>query len=272
MAIYAIGDVQGCYDELQFLLEKVKFSPEQDVLWSCGDLVNRGPKSLKTLRFCKSLGDSFINVLGNHDLHMMSVARGHRKPRPADTFQNVFDAPDREELLEWMHKMPLFHYDKKHQIAMVHAGVPPNWGLKKCLKYSAEISDVLRSDRCDAFFAAMYGDKPDRWDKNLKGTERWRLITNYFTRMRFCDAEGRLELTNKSSPDHAPKGYAPWYSHESKLMQKMPLLFGHWASLMGKTGYSRAIALDTGCAWGGKLTVCELTKGYPRTSIKALQH
>ena len=272
MSIYVLGDIQGCYDELQLLLEKLEFEPKTDVLWSCGDMVNRGPKSLKTLRFCKSLGESFVNVLGNHDLHLMSVARGHRKPRPADTFHKILSAPDRDELLDWMHRMPLFHYDEDHQVAMVHAGVPPRWGLKKCKRYSAEISEVLLSDSCDQFFAEMYGDKPDLWSKHLEGPERWRLITNYFTRMRFCDAQGRLELTNKSAPSAAPKGFAPWYQHESKLMKKMPILFGHWASLMGDSGNRKAIALDTGCAWGGELTACKLIDGFPRTSVKAVSH
>jgi|TARA_B110000483_G_scaffold216241_1_gene267578 bis(5'-nucleosyl)-tetraphosphatase (symmetrical) len=270
--IYAVGDIQGCYDELRLLLDKIQFDPDKDVLWSCGDMVNRGPKSLQTLRFCKSLGDSFVNVLGNHDLHIMAVARGHKKSCPTDTFQKIFDASDREELLNWMHKMPLFHYDKNHNVAMVHAGVPPQWGLKKCLKYSAEISKILTSNKCDDFFSAMYGNKPDIWNKSLEAPDRWRLITNYFTRMRFCDPKGRLELTTKSSPDTAPKGFAPWYCHESKLMSKMPLLFGHWASLMGESGNKRAIALDTGCAWGGALTACKISAKFPRISVNAITH
>jgi bis(5'-nucleosyl)-tetraphosphatase (symmetrical) len=271
MSIFVVGDIQGCYDELQLLLEKVQFDPEKDTLWSCGDLVNRGPKSLKTLRFCKSLGPAFINVLGNHDLHMLAVARGHRKLRSADTFQKVLVAPDREEILDWVRSMPIFHYDKDRNIAMVHAGVPPIWSLKKCLSYSSEISDVLTSPQCDLFLANMYGNQPPIWDESLTDTTRWRCLTNYFTRMRFCDALGKLELTFTAGPNNAPAGYAPWYSHESKLMKKMPILFGHWAALMGKTGYTNAIALDTGCAWGGKLTACQLTDDFPKTSVKALK-
>ncbi len=270
MSIYVVGDLQGCYDELQLLLEKVKFDPAEDVLWSCGDMVNRGPKSLKTLRFCKSLGTAFVNVLGNHDLHMLAVARGHRKLRSADTFGKVLIAPDREEILDWLRSMPLFHYDSNHNIAMVHAGVPPIWGLKKCLTHSAEISSILNSAQCDLFLAKMYGNTPNLWDDALSGPERWRCITNYFTRMRFCDAQGKLELTTTSGPGNAPKGYAPWYSFEGKIFKKMPVLFGHWAALMGETGNPRAIALDTGCAWGSKLTLCELTENFPRTSVKAL--
>lgn len=271
MSIYVVGDIQGCYDELRLLLDKISFDPSKDVLWSCGDMVNRGPKSLKTLRFCQSLGSAFINVLGNHDLHMLAVARGHRKLRSADTFNKVLVAPDREEILNWVRSMPLFHYDKEHNIAMVHAGVPPMWGLKKCLRYSGEISDVLTSVQCDLYLSNMYGNLPDTWDQSLSAPERWRVITNYFTRMRFCDANGKLELTTTSGPNNAPQGYAPWYSHKSKLMKKMPILFGHWAALMGKTGNNNAIALDTGCAWGSRLTACQLSEGFPRTSVKAIK-
>ena len=271
MSVYIVGDIQGCYDELQLLLEKLQFDPSKDKLWSCGDMVNRGPKSLKTLRFCKSLGDAFINVLGNHDLHMLSVAEGHRKARSADTFQKVFKAPDRDELLDWVRQMPLFHYDKEHNAAMVHAGVPPIWSLKKCLKYSEEVSQILKSEARHQYFANMYGNKPDLWDKKLEGPERWRLITNYFTRMRFCAPDAHLELETKSGPSHAPKGYSPWFQHPSKTMKKVPIFFGHWASLMGESNNSRAIALDTGCAWGGSLTACELVEGLPRTSVAAIK-
>lgn len=271
MSIYVVGDLQGCYDELQLLLEKVAFDPAKDVLWSCGDMVNRGPKSLKTLRFCRSLGAAFVGVLGNHDLHMLAVARGHRKLRTVDTFQKILIAPDREEILNWLRSMPLFHYDKDLNVAMAHAGVPPMWGLKKCLGYSAEITEVLTSTGCDLYLSNMYGNKPEIWSDSLSGTARWRAITNYFTRMRFCDPLGKLELTTTSGPSNAPWGYAPWYSHESKLMKKMPIVFGHWAALVGKTDNPRAIALDTGCAWGGQLTVCEIAENFPRTSVKALK-
>ncbi|MBT5332234.1 MAG: symmetrical bis(5'-nucleosyl)-tetraphosphatase [Porticoccaceae bacterium] len=271
MSTYVVGDIQGCYDELQLLLEKVDFDPDKDVLWSCGDMVNRGPKSLKTLRFCKSLGSAFWGVLGNHDLHLLAVARGHRKTRSADTFEKILTAPDREELLGWIRTLPLFHYDAEHNVALVHAGVPPTWGLKKCLELSEEISQTLLSDQCDLFLQNMYGNDPASWDKSLQGPERWRCITNYFTRMRFCSPEGKLELKTTSGPKSAPKGYAPWYQHKSKLMKKVPILFGHWAALMGQTDNNQAIALDTGCAWGGTLTLCELNSDFPRTSVKTLK-
>lgn len=271
MSIYAVGDLQGCYDELQLLLEKVAFDPSKDILWSCGDMVNRGPKSLKTLRFCMDLGPAFVGVLGNHDLHMLSVARGHRKPRSADTFQKILIAPDREEILTWIRSMPLFHYDRDLNVAMAHAGIPPMWGLKKSLRYSAEISAVLKSNQCDLYLSNMYGNQPDIWKESLEGPERWRTITNYFTRMRFCSPSGQLELTTTSEAKNAPKGYAPWYSHKSKLMKKMPILFGHWAALMGETDQPQAIALDTGCAWGGRLTLCKVAEGFPRTSVEALK-
>lgn len=271
MSTYAVGDIQGCYDELQLLLEKVSFDPTKDVLWSCGDMVNRGPKSLKTLRFCKSLGEAFVGVLGNHDLHMLAVARGHRNIRTADTFQKILVAPDREEILSWLRSMPLFHYEETLGVAMAHAGVPPMWSLNKCLRYSQEISDLLQSNQCDLYLSNMYGNLPHTWSESLSGTKRWRSITNYFTRMRFCDPKGKLELSTTSGASNAPQGYAPWYMHQSKVMKKAPVLFGHWAALMGITNHENAIALDTGCAWGGKLTLCKISEGFPRTSVEAIK-
>jgi bis(5'-nucleosyl)-tetraphosphatase (symmetrical) len=271
MAVYAVGDIQGCYDELRLLLDKLQFDPDQDQLWSCGDLVNRGPKSLKTLRFCHSLGDSFVGVLGNHDLHMLSVSRGHRPPRRGDTFRKFLTAPDRDELLDWLRRMPLFHYDSDLGIAMVHAGVHPAWNLKKCRQLSSEISRLLLSNLADQYLASMYGNRPNQWKDDLEGPARWRVITNYFTRMRFCTAEGKLELITKAGPNTAPKGYRPWYEHPGKVMKKTPIIFGHWAALMGQTGNPMAQALDTGCAWGCQLTACEITEGFPRTSVDKIK-
>lgn len=268
MAIYAVGDIQGCYDELRRLLDSVDFDPHRDTLWSCGDMVNRGPKTLKTLRFCRELGDSFQAVLGNHDLHLLAVARGHRPQARSDTLKKLLVAPDRDELLDWLRSWPLCHYDKKHQVLLVHAGVHPNWSLKKCLALSDEIQEVLQSHDLDRYLASMYGNRPAKWNDELKNETRWRVITNYFTRMRFCAANGKLQLRSKAGASSAPAGYAPWYSHPVKVMKENTVVFGHWAALMGKTGLERAQALDTGCAWGNQLTLCQIKPGFPRTCVE----
>lgn len=271
MAIYAIGDVQGCYDELRKLLDKIKFDPQLDQIWSCGDLVNRGPKSLKTLRFCRDLGGAFRMVLGNHDLHLLSVGRGHRPARVTDTFGRVLRASDRDELFDWLVRMPLFMYDAELKVAMVHAGISPVWSLQQCLDLSDELSAILQSPVLDLYLSSMYGNEPSIWSDALTGPARWRTATNYFTRMRFCDAAGKLELLTNSGPDTAPPGYRPWYEHASRVMETTPVVFGHWAALMGKTTTSRAIAIDTGCAWGFELTACNLSNGFERTSVKKLK-
>ncbi len=270
MAIYAVGDIQGCYDELRRLLDAVDFDPQKDQLWSCGDLVNRGPRSLKAMRFCRDLGDSFQGVLGNHDLHLLAVSRGHRPQSRSDTLKKILLAPDRDELLEWLRSWPLFHYNEKHQVALVHAGVHPDWSAKKCLKLSKEIQDVLQSPMADRYLAGMYGNRPSRWKDELQEEARWRVITNYFTRMRFCAANGKLQLRCKAGPNAAPAGYSPWYQHRVKLMQETTIIFGHWAALNGNSGNPRAQALDTGCAWGNKLTLCEIKAGFPRTSVEKI--
>lgn len=256
MSTYAIGDIQGCYDELLALLELVEFNPQKDTLWLAGDLVNRGPKSLETLRYVKSLGSSAITVLGNHDLHLLACAHGVKKAK--GSLKAILEAPDREELLDWLCQQPLIHHCPHLNFAMVHAGIPPIWTLQKAIELSAEVESVLQSKDRQTYFDHMYGDQPDTWSDNLSGMERLRVITNYFTRMRFCDASGKLELETKETADNWPEGYQPWFNFQRDKLNNLKLIFGHWAALEGNTQSDTVFGLDTGCVWGGALTALRL--------------
>lgn len=256
MTHYAVGDLQGCLTPLQNLLERVDFQPGRDTLWSTGDLVNRGPQSLETLRFCYHLGDSFRMVLGNHDLHLLATARGHRAPHRKDTFQAILEAPDRSTLLGWLQQQPLLF--SEDGFTVVHAGIPPQWRLPQAHQHAAEVAAVLRGPDADRFFANMYGDEPNQWSDHYRGPARWRLITNYFTRMRFCDAHGRLDLINKQGPEAAPPGMAPWFRFRNCVTEKEQIIFGHWAALNGRECGPGLYPLDTGCVWGGRLRLMRL--------------
>ncbi|MGQ9426251.1 symmetrical bis(5'-nucleosyl)-tetraphosphatase [Gilvimarinus sp. F26214L] len=261
MSTYAVGDLQGCLDPLKCLLDQVNFDPVRDRLWLCGDLVNRGPASLETLRFLYGIRGSLVGVLGNHDLHLLALAWGTNAPRPKDTLAGILEAPDREELLNWLRHFKLVHHDASLGFAMVHAGIPPIWTLSEAVARSREVEAVLQGEQYRTYFANMYGNEPDCWSEDLKGPERWRVITNYFTRMRFCSAEGRLELKCKLGPDRAPEGFAPWFRHPSPALDESKLVFGHWASLEGKTDREGLYALDTGCVWGRQMTMLCLETG-----------
>ena len=258
MATYAIGDVQGCLEAFKALLKTIKFDPKKDTLWLAGDLINRGTESLETLRFIYSLRDSIITVLGNHDLHLLAVAANLRPCSVSDTLDEILQAPDCNTLLKWLRQQPLLHHDSKLRYTMVHAGIPPQWSLKKAIKRAKEVEEVLRSDRADLFLLSMYGNKPKRWKKGLSDVERWRVITNYFTRMRFCTEEGKLDLKTKSGLQNIPDGYAPWFAHSDRKTKNDLIIFGHWASLEGKSYTKNTFALDTGCVWGGALTAMRL--------------
>jgi len=257
VAIYAIGDVQGCYTQLQKLLSKLNFNAEEDTLWFSGDLVNRGHQSLDVLRFVKNLGAGAVTVLGNHDLHLMAVAEGVTKYRRHDTFKDILDAADRDDLLTWLRHQPLLHYDAALNMTMVHAGIVPQWSRHIATQCASEVEAVLRSSNYRKFFKHMYGDEPNLWSDSLTGWERLRFITNTFTRLRYCDKKGRQTLQVKGPLGSQPKGYLPWFNVPNRQSRGDTLLFGHWASL-GTGFFDNVIALDSACAWGGSLSALRI--------------
>jgi len=258
MAIYAIGDIQGCYEPLQRLLDKVEFNPAKDHLWIAGDLVNRGPLSLEVLRFLKDLGHRASCVLGNHDLHLLAVYYAGHKIKRHDTLDRVLKAKDADDLMDWLRHQPLVHFDEPGNWCMSHAGIPPLWSARKAKRLSQEVEAVLQGNRHVEFFENMYGNLPVRWDKRLEGHDRIRMIVNYLTRMRFVDRHSTLNLEIKEGLSSAPKGFIPWFQHPSRKAEKTRMLFGHWAALEGKVDVPNVYALDTGCVWGGKLTALRL--------------
>ena len=258
MATYVVGDLQGCLAPLIQLLEQINYHPEQDKLWFAGDLINRGEESLETLRFIKSLGSNATVVLGNHDLHLLAVSHGYGKLKRGDTLAEILTAGDRDDLMDWLRNQPLFHYDEQLNTVMTHAGIPPCWDLQKAQSLAKEVEDKLKSDSVDEFFATMYGNKPNTWSDDLTGLDRLRAITNYLTRMRFCDENSKLDLESKEGINTATKGYAPWFNYPTKVPEGCHIVFGHWAALEGKTQKDCIHALDTGCVWGGSLTALRL--------------
>lgn len=260
MSIYVVGDIQGCFSCLQKLLEQVGFRTPRDHLWAVGDLVNRGPASLETLRFCKGLGDNFRTVLGNHDLHLLAVARSVKAPNYKDTLQDILSAPDRHDILEWLQHQPLLISEGRYTI--VHAGIPPDWSLEDACARAREVETALASPIASlGFFRNMYGNEPVAWRDDLAGNDRLRVITNYFTRMRYCDANGVLELQNKQPPVSGPPGYLPWFAHKNRKTRDNRIVFGHWASLNGVADGGYLFPLDTGCVWGGRLRLLSLDTG-----------
>jgi bis(5'-nucleosyl)-tetraphosphatase (symmetrical) len=271
MTTYAIGDVQGCFDALQALLEKMRFDPARDTLWFTGDLVNRGPQSLAALRFVKALGDRAVCVLGNHDLHLLAVAAGRSKRKPQDTLDEVLGAPDRDELLDWMRQRPLLHHDTALGWTLVHAGLLPQWNLADARRLAAEAESVLRGVGATEFFAHMYGDLPDHWREDLAGYERLRVIVNACTRLRYCDLEGNMDLRFKGAPGSQPPDLVPWFQVPRRHSRGLNIVFGHWSTLGAYQG-DGVLALDGGCLWGGELCGARLEPGHAqilRISCKA---
>jgi len=276
MATYAIGDVQGCFDELKALLALIKFNSDRDQLWFCGDLVNRGPKSLKTLRFIRSLGANAITVLGNHDLHLLATAYDHKKPGKKDTLNAILRADDADELLDWLRHQHLLFHDKEKKITLVHAGIHPHWSIKKARKLAKEVEHILQSDNHINFYKHMYGDKPFVWEDSLSGWPRYRFITNILTRLRYCDLEGKPALNAKGPPGSQAKNLIPWYEVPKRKSRKDTIIFGHWSTLphAGKTCKNNTYAIDSGCLWGGVLTamrVDESTYTYTRLDCPGAQ-
>jgi len=251
---YAVGDIQGCDEELQTLLERLKFSADRDQLWFVGDLVNRGPDSLPALRRVRSLGDNAVVVLGNHDLHLLAVAHGARRPRPSDTLDEVLAAPDRDALLEWLITRPLAHAQGAD--LMVHAGLVPQWTVAGTLALAREVGEALRHDP-RALFQHMYGNEPDRWDERLAGVHRLRFAINVLTRLRVCTADGRVDLGVKGEPPSPPSPLRPWFAHAERASREARVIFGHWSAL-GLVREHGVIGLDTGCVWGGALSAVDL--------------
>ncbi|WP_249978677.1 symmetrical bis(5'-nucleosyl)-tetraphosphatase [Vreelandella olivaria] len=268
MSTYAIGDLHGCYVEFIALLEQLNFDPAQDTLWLVGDLINRGPGSLDCLREVKALGNSVRCVLGNHDFHLLVVARGGGQLKKYDTLDDILAAPDREGLLDWLQSQPLAVY--QDDALMAHAGVLPFWSAQQTVSLSQEVQVALSSEHSGAFLTQLFGNHPDRFVDDLEGIDRLRCIVNVLTRMRFIDAQGRLDFAAKEGLDSAPKGFYPWFQYPRN--DDLKLLFGHWAALEGQTPGAQVnvSAIDTGCVWGGSLTALNLETGE-RTSVPSQQ-
>ncbi len=276
MADYAIGDVQGCYESLQRLLDLIDFNDRRDRLWFVGDLVNRGPQSLAVLRFIRSLPIAAKITLGNHDLHLLGSLFGHLPWKGHDdTIEQVLTAPDAEELGHWLRAQSLLCYSSELNVVMCHAGVAPIWDLAQAMSLAHELEAVLVGEEYVDFFSHMYGNQPNIWSDKLTGMDRLRVITNYFTRMRFCDAEGGLLLDVKGTLKDTPASYYPWFDVPNRKEIPVEIVFGHWAALGGQTPHPHIHALDTGCYWGGELTALRLqdkkrfvVKGVERRDIK----
>jgi bis(5'-nucleosyl)-tetraphosphatase (symmetrical) len=256
MARWAIGDVQGCGEEFDELLARIRFSTDRDRLWLVGDLVNRGPRSLRVLQRVRSLGANAISVLGNHDLHLLAVALAGAKLRKGDTLDDILAAPERDALIEWLLQLPLAYSERGSGDLLVHAGVVPQWSVAQTLELAEEVHQALRQDP-RRVLSSMYGDQPERWQPTLKGTERLRFTVNVLTRLRFCTAEGRIDLKQKGSPDSVQKPWLPWFEIPARASRATRIIFGHWSAL----GFHREpglLGLDTGCVWGGVLTAVNL--------------
>jgi bis(5'-nucleosyl)-tetraphosphatase (symmetrical) len=259
---YAIGDVQGCFDDLLRLLEKLDFDPEVDRLWFTGDLVNKGPNSLELLRFVRGLGSAAISVLGNHDLHLLAVAAGAVKIRKKDTIAEILDAPDCEELLFWLRHQPVLYHSETLGFTMIHAGLPPQWDLDKARQCARELETVLQNFDYEELFLHLPGDAPLRWREDLEGWDRLRFITNCFTQLRWCDLSGRIDLLGKRQTVAAKKKRSrPWFEIPHRTSKPLRILFGHWAKLVvapPARGAAGVVPLDTGCANGGRFTAFRL--------------
>lgn len=255
MSTYLIGDIHGCFDELKALLQRVNFDPQADTLWLTGDLVARGPGSLEVLRFVRDLGDSVRLVLGNHDLHLLAVYAGISRNKPKDRITPLLEAPDADELINWLRRQPVLQVDEQQGIVMAHAGISPQWDLDTARLCAREVEAMLSSDSYPLFLDAMYGDMPNNWSPELTGLARLRFSTNVFTRMRYCFPNGQLDMICKDAPEKAPAPLKPWFSLSGPVADNYSIIFGHWASLMGKGTPAHIYGLDTGCCWGGELTL-----------------
>lgn len=264
MPTFVIGDLHGCLTPLQRLLDKVQFKPGTDKIWFVGDLVNRGPQSLETLRFIRSLGDDAICVLGNHDLHLLAVIHGIRRTGGKDTLDDILRANDLHEITDWLRHLPLLHYSKKLDVTMVHAGIHPDWDLTLAKTLAAEVEKVLRSDKYVDLLHRMYGNEPAKWSHKLGKHHRRRFAVNTFTRMRFCTRKGELDFSETCAPHNAPKNLMPWYAVPKRTVIEGRILFGHWSSHPA-FAVSNVVPLDRGAVWGGSLVALALETGVTTT-------
>ncbi len=264
MATWAIGDIQGCHDELRRLIDKLRLDPTTDKLWFCGDLVNRGGQSLAVLRLVKSLGDHAVVALGNHDLSLLAVAERKREDqaRVNAELREILFAPDRDELLDWLRRQNLLHVDRELDFLLVHAGLFPRWTVDEAVAIAGEIEDKLRGEGYRRLLKQLFGNKPDLWTPKLRGIDRWRAGINVFTRMRYCDVRGRIGFSDKGAPGTQRPGLYPWYEVPGQVKRDIRVVCGHWSTL-GRFSGLGIYAIDTGCVWGGALTALRLDSGEP---------
>lgn len=261
MAHYIIGDIQGCLDALKDLLNIIKFDPANDKIWFAGDLVSRGPDSIGTLRFIKNLGDSCNSVLGNHDLHLIAAYHMLATVKPKEGLHHVLQAPDVHELMAWLVQRPMLLEDAQAKVVLTHAGIPACWSLSQARALARELEQVLRGEHLVDFLRDMYGNQPAGWSDSLTGSERLRVITNYFTRMRLCHSDHSLDFDHKEGSSDLPSGLTPWFKQSNLGLEGYRVVFGHWAALNGQTHSPQFIGTDTGCVWGGKLTAYRVEDG-----------
>ncbi len=268
MATYAIGDIQGCCDEFELLLDTLRFNPDRDRLWIVGDLVNRGPRSADVLRKVKALGDAAITVLGNHDLHLLAVVLSpNEKIKQKDTLDDILQAPDRDELLTWLRHRPMLHHDAGLGYTMIHAGLPPQWDLQTAQSCARELESALGDmQTAKDLFAHMYGDQPNQWSPHLAGFDRLRFTTNCLTRLRFCREDGQLELRYKGTPEDAPSGLYPWFRAPRRKSRDLRIVCGHWSALGYHDG-DGVLSIDTGCVWGSQLCAVRLDRQQPPVMV-----
>ncbi len=262
MATYAIGDIQGCYDEFRRLLDRLEYNPDKDRLWLAGDLVNRGPNSLMVLRFVHSLGDRAVTVLGNHDLHLLALSQSNQKYDADEGLKGILKAPDRDELLDWLRHQPLLHHSPKKRFSLLHAGLAPQWSLNQAIGLAREVEAVLQGDGFADLMRHMYGNRPRRWKDSLKGMDRLRFIINALTRVRYCTRRGDLALNEKGQPGTQGKNILPWFDVPGRASAEDRIICGHWSTL-GYVQRNNIWALDTGCLWGGSLTAVRVRKTKP---------
>ncbi len=269
MSRYIVGDIHGCYSTLQSLLSQVAFNPSCDELWAVGDLIGRGPSPLQTLNFLYGLDNAFQCTLGNHDLHFLAVYGGTKPTKESHRTGEVLAAPNASQLTHWLRHQPLVLYDETKQQFVSHAGIPPNWSLSQAKSYASEVEHILVTADWKQLITHMYGDRPDKWCSSLSGYDRYRFIINALTRMRYCRPDGSLELLWKEPPNiEPPEELKPWYNFVP--VSETALYFGHWAALDGKTGRNDIIGLDTGCVWGGPLTLYDCSR-HEKISVPNLE-